>query len=309
MHFVVLDSQEVEERDLPGDNGSILNTEKAWLEKDLSSTTKEWKVVLFHKTPYYNKAIRANDNLKAALTPIFDKYHVDFVFNGHDHGISRTFPMNNDKAVDAPSKGTVYYVTGRSGNKYYKDLSQKAWDAFFYDPQDQPNYIVAQVNGDKLTISAFKQDGTPIDTYSVDKSTDTDSPKTVVPGKYNYTRLQIYGNLMQTPFLPAPPKQINGKWYVPARAFTQFLGGNVGWNDGKVTLSITQLSGDVITASVSIDSTSAKVGKNDVTIPDAITLDSNMTWISADDLNTLFGYTWNFDDSTNVLSFSKDGGE
>ncbi|WP_231969034.1 hypothetical protein [Thermoanaerobacterium sp. RBIITD] len=57
-----------------------LEAQKVWLDKDLSSTNKTWKIVFFHKTPYYNKATRSNEQIKAAFQPIFDKYHVDIVF-------------------------------------------------------------------------------------------------------------------------------------------------------------------------------------------------------------------------------------
>ncbi|MDI6605215.1 MAG: stalk domain-containing protein [Thermoanaerobacteraceae bacterium] len=300
-HIVMLDSQEDEEEPVAGD---ILEAQKVWLDKDLSSTNKTWKIVFFHKTPYYNKATRSNEQIKAAFQPIFDKYHVDIVFNGHDHGYSRTYPINNDQYVNSPAKGTVYVVTGRSGNKYYPDLSQKVWDAFFYDPQDQPNYIVADVNGNTLTIKAVKQDGTLIDTYSITKNSDgteTDSPKTVVPTKFNATMLTIYGNMLQQPFIPANPKQINGKWYVPARAFMQYLGSNVDWNDnGTINLTYGKIKVDI-----AINSTAAKLNGKDLTISDQIVLDKGLTWISADDLKTLFGFSYKYDSNTNMLMFVK----
>ena len=296
-HIVVLDSQEDEEKNI---NGSILEAQKQWLDNDLKSSDKTWKLVFFHKTPYYNKANRTNEAVKAAFQPIFDKYHVDVVFNGHDHGISRTYPINNDKFVDSTSEGTVYYVTGRSGNKYYTDLSQKVWDAFFYDPQDQPNYIVAQINGDKLNLKATKQDGTLIDDYTIDKTAGTDSPKSAIPPKYNDTRLVIFGNMLQQPFLTTTPKKIGEKWYVPARAFVQYNNGSVVWNDnGKLTLT----SGKK--AEVTVGSTDATLNGSALTLPDKVVLDQNNTLISADDISAIFGFTYKYDDTTNMLSFTK----
>lgn len=300
-HIVMLNSQEDEEKSVSGD---ILEAQKAWLDKDLSSTNKTWKLVFFHKTPYYNKATRSNEQIKAAFQPIIDKYHVDVVFNGHDHGYSRTYPIKNDQYVKSPADGTVYVVTGRSGNKYYPDLSQKVWDAFFYDPQDQPNYIVATINGNTLTIKAVKQDGTPIDTYSITKNpdgTENDSPQTILPTKFNATMLTIYGNMLQQPFMPSNPKRINGKWYVPARAFMQYLGSNLDWNANgiiNITYGKTQ-------ASLAIGSTTAQLNGKNLTIPDAILSDSGLTWISADDLKTLFGFNCKYDSNTNMLMLVK----
>ncbi|MEG6565679.1 fibronectin type III domain-containing protein [Thermoanaerobacterium saccharolyticum] len=300
-HIVVLDSQEDEEETVSGD---ILEAQKAWLDKDLKSTNKTWKLVFFHKTPYYNKATRSNEQIKAAFQPIIDKYHVDVVFNGHDHGYSRTYPIKNDQYVKSPADGTVYVVTGRSGNKYYPDLSQKVWDAFFYDPQDQPNYIVATINGNTLTIKAVKQDGTPIDTYSITKNpdgTESDSPQTVLPTKFNATMLTIYGNMLQQPFMPTNPKQINGKWYVPARAFMQYLGSNVDWNaNGTINITYGKTQ-----ANIAIGSTTAQLNSKALVIPDAVVSDNGLTWISADDLKALFGFNYKYDSNTNMLMFVK----
>jgi signal peptidase I len=171
-HFVVLDSQEDDEGPTYGE---ILKAQAAWLDSDLARTLLPWKIVLFHKPPYYLKASRTNEAVRTAFTPVPDAHHVDIVFNGHDHGVARTYALKGDEFVTRPSQGTVYYVTGRSGNKSYPDLSQKVWDTFFYDPQDQPNYLTVEVTARTLVVRTFKQDGTVLDTFSVVKSNDTDS--------------------------------------------------------------------------------------------------------------------------------------
>ncbi|OIQ57025.1 3',5'-cyclic adenosine monophosphate phosphodiesterase CpdA [Moorella thermoacetica] len=298
VHIVMLDSQEEEEKGVAGD---ILAAQKAWLEKDLQDTDKPWKLVFFHKTPYYNKANRTNEEIKAAFQPLFDKYHVDVVFNGHDHAIARTYPIASDKFVSSPAQGTIYYVTGRSGNKYYHDLSAKVWDAFFYDPQDQPNYIVAELNGDKLTLKAVKQDGTPIDTYTIDKASGLDTPQTVIPPKYNNTRLVVFGNMLQQPLLPVPPKQVNGQWYVPVRPFMQFLGGNVAWHeDGNVSIVYGKNK-----VQISSNSARATINGQEVNLPGNILLDKDYLFIPAAGLQTLFGFNYKYDAATNMLMFTR----
>ncbi len=182
VHFVMLDSQEDEEAP---NNDEFLKQQAAWLDSDLTVNKKPWTIVSFHKTPYYNKASRANVTLKNIISPVIEKHHVDVVLNGHDHGVSRTFPINDGKYYTDYSKGTVYYVTGRSGAKYYGDLSSKVWDAFFFDPQDMPSYEVADVKGNVLTINAYKQDGTLVDSFVIDKDHPKNSTKVVLPTAYN----------------------------------------------------------------------------------------------------------------------------
>lgn len=286
VHVAVLDSQEEEEQPVAGD---ILAAQKTWLDNDLRSTSKQWKIVFFHKTPYYNKSTRTNEDIKAAFCPIFDKYHVDMVFNGHDHGLSRTYPIKNGKFVSSPSNGTVYYVTGRSGNKYYSDLSKKVWDAFFYDPQDTPCYEVVSVDGGKLNVSAYKTDGNSnilVDSYSIDKTTGKDSPPTAVPGKYNVTRLAIYGDVVNTQLSSTPVLQKDTNlWMVPLSSFVTFQGGTIAASSGGYT--------------VSLNGKSYTIGSGNITNVNKVDC------MSADNIASTFGYSYSYDDAGNILYFTK----
>ena len=167
VHVVVLDTEQVK-----GDNLAVI---RKWLGKDLAASKATWKLAFFHKAPYHLKDGRDNPALREAICPALERRHVDIVFNGHDHGIGRTYPIRGGKLMPKPSQGTVYFVTGRSGTKSYKDVSKRAWNAFFYNPTDQPNYLVVSVYGKKLTIKTVKQDGTPLDTFVIDKAKDTSS--------------------------------------------------------------------------------------------------------------------------------------
>jgi hypothetical protein len=164
VHFVVLDSQQEEQKE-----PDILKIQQAWLDADLAAGKARWKIVFFHKPPYGNLAKRPNDAVKAAFCPILEKHNVDFVFNGHDHVVARTCPIKDDICVEKPGQGVIYYVVGHSGGKTYPNLAKTPWDRFFYDPQDQPNYLVVELTGDKITIRATKQDGTILDVFSIDK--------------------------------------------------------------------------------------------------------------------------------------------
>ena len=166
IHFSVLDSQQDEESPISGD---ILQIQKEWLDRDLASSKKPWKLVLMHKPPYYNNPMSINTSVKAAFCPIFDKHHVDVVFTAHDHVIARTIPMKNDKPYSNPKDGTVYYITGRSGAKHYDFLFSMPWDEFFHNPRKEPCYLLVSVNKNRLTIAIYNQDGSDINSYSIVK--------------------------------------------------------------------------------------------------------------------------------------------
>lgn len=165
VHFVVLDSQQDEQKQY----GDILTPQQAWLDADLAASKATWKVVFFHRSPYTAMPKRTNDNIKAAFCPILEKHGVDLVFNAHDHAVARTHPMKNDVAMQKPSQGVIYYISGHSGGKTYTNLQKAGQHAFFYDPQDQPTYFVVEVNNRTMIVRATKQDGTAIDTLTLKK--------------------------------------------------------------------------------------------------------------------------------------------
>lgn len=171
VHIAVLDSQQAEEKAF----GDLFGPEKAWLEADLAASKATWKLVFFHKAVYEQHPTRKSADVKAAFCPTIEAQHADLVFNGHDHGVARTYPIKDGVLKRKPSEGTIYCLVGRSGSKYYSNLVKKPWNTFFYSPTDQPNYLVVDIVGAKLTMRAVKQDGTPISSFYIDKAKDIDS--------------------------------------------------------------------------------------------------------------------------------------
>jgi acid phosphatase type 7 len=177
-HFVVLDSQQEEQKQY----GDILQAQASWLEADLAASKARWKIVFFHKPPYTIHPKRNNKEIREAFCPIMEKYHVDLVFNAHDHGIARTYPIKDGAFMKKPSQGTIYYIAGQSGGKFYKEVQKMDWDVFFYNPIDQPNYVVVEVKDEKIFVKTVKQDGTVIDVFFIDKAKDVSSDAPAKPG-------------------------------------------------------------------------------------------------------------------------------
>lgn len=95
---------------------SDFNTQYAWLEQDLSTTTKMWKVVYFHTPVYSSGSHGSNEDGKTwGYIPLFDQYHVDLVFTGHDHIYERYKPMRGGQVVSSYDEGTCYMVSGGGG--------------------------------------------------------------------------------------------------------------------------------------------------------------------------------------------------
>ena len=79
-----------------------------WLEKELSSSSSDWKIVFFHH-PLYSSGKTHGSALesRAILEPLFVKYGVSVVFSGHDHIYERIKPQKG---------GIVYWVSGAGGS-------------------------------------------------------------------------------------------------------------------------------------------------------------------------------------------------
>jgi 3',5'-cyclic AMP phosphodiesterase CpdA len=162
VHFSILDSQLQEEAEwIP----EMLTSQQEWLEKDLASTKKRWKLVFIHRPVHHNRPSDGDEDLRDAFTPLFERYHVDVVFSGHDHVYARSYPMVGDKWMDEKGDGPVYITTGRSGKKTFGRALRKNWNAVYYNPMEQPNYLTVAVSNHSLKVEAFELNGELIGTW------------------------------------------------------------------------------------------------------------------------------------------------
>lgn len=111
VHFAVLNTNDLLSISIP---------QLKWLENDMKSTDKDWKVVLMHKSPYsLGKDAKWPDALylQKALTKVVDECNVDLVLSGHDHQYLRTKPLTGNKVNE---DGAVYVLSGTAGAKRYE---------------------------------------------------------------------------------------------------------------------------------------------------------------------------------------------
>jgi len=78
-----------------------------WLDRALSATKATWKFVMYHHPVYASRRNRDNQPLKDHWVPIFDKHHVDIVFQGHDHTYIRTHPMRANHRASSSGEGRL----------------------------------------------------------------------------------------------------------------------------------------------------------------------------------------------------------
>ncbi|MCF6284821.1 MAG: fibronectin type III domain-containing protein, partial [Candidatus Hydrogenedentes bacterium] len=123
----------------------------AWLEEVLKNSKATWKFASYHfpnYDPHYKDEYQSITDHWSAL---FDKYHVDMVFQGHVHRYMRTAPIKDGKIMDSPADGTIYLVSialpDQNGHMPKADYIEKAITGVGL-------YQTIQIDGDRMVLEA-----------------------------------------------------------------------------------------------------------------------------------------------------------
>ncbi len=95
-----------------------------WLVKTLeSSQDKAWRFVFFHQLPYASGLEGGYTPAQTLFVPLFERYHVNTVFGGHDHAYELSI-----------KEGILYVVTGGGGgvvSPLQPDLRHNPYSRYF----------------------------------------------------------------------------------------------------------------------------------------------------------------------------------
>ncbi len=162
LHIIVLDSY-----------SDIAGEERSWLENDLAThANTSWKAVFFHEPVFSGGEHGSNIEERESWVPLFDKYRVDLVVTGHDHGYERTYPINlsisNQSPVTAPDRGTVYIVSAGWGATLYKG-TPRWWSS--YGPVSKYQFTLIDLDAKgSLRIRAIDQNGSVFDESRIQRN-------------------------------------------------------------------------------------------------------------------------------------------
>ena len=124
-----------------------------WLEKELKSSTDEWKIAYFHH-PLYSSARGhgSTESLRKVLEPLFVRYNVSVVMTGHDHTYERT----------KPQQGIIHFVAGSAGKLRTGDLNRRS--PFFEAGYDADlAFLACEIQGDNMFFQAISRTGAVVD--------------------------------------------------------------------------------------------------------------------------------------------------
>jgi hypothetical protein len=133
------------------DSNYMDRTQLQWLEKELTASGSDWKIMFFHHPIYSSGGRHGSDTaLRDQLEPLFLKHGVDVVFAGHEHFYERL----------KPQKGIHYFISGGAGKLRRGDVggqyTEKAFD-------DGYHFVIFEIDGDRLHFQTVTDQGKTVD--------------------------------------------------------------------------------------------------------------------------------------------------
>ncbi len=135
------------------DSTYLVPEQLKWLEDELRKSGENWKIAYFHHPPYSSGDRHGSDDVvRKTLEPLFIKYNVSVVFNGHDHFYERVKPQN----------GVAYFVVGSGGKLRRGNIDrQSPLLASGFDTDNA--FLIAEIDGDEMFFNAVSRVGTVVD--------------------------------------------------------------------------------------------------------------------------------------------------
>ena len=150
-----------------------------WLINELESNTARWTVVAMHEPMYsvgkYGADETRNANslgLRDQLQGVFAEYGVDLVLQGHDHAISRTYPIDAGGAVGSETielidgveyivdpDGVIYLMNGPAGTQQRAPYEVDETLYAYATSSKKASYAEITVTEDTLTVTVKWLDG------------------------------------------------------------------------------------------------------------------------------------------------------
>jgi 3',5'-cyclic AMP phosphodiesterase CpdA len=138
------------------------------LEKANNSSSIDWIIVMFHK-PFYSSLTSHIQEyiMREKYQPVFDKYGVDIVLQGHNHIYDRTLPLQFnphniskpivDESINTTDKffnpeGSIFSVVGLGGRSSHIFLNQPD---YVVKQSNEFGFLTIEINGKELDAKYY----------------------------------------------------------------------------------------------------------------------------------------------------------
>ncbi|MFF2349774.1 purple acid phosphatase family protein [Kitasatospora sp. NPDC058115] len=208
---ISLDANDVS-YEIPANLGISAGKQTRWLERTLKDLrgdeTVDFVVVFFHHCAFSTTHQHASEGgVREAWVPLFEKYRVDLVINGHNHVYERTDAILGNKVsravpsgatVEPAKDGVVYVTAGAAGRSLYRFDAPDTYEGHENRLDSVDTYYFAKGGGkvtekvewsrvrytgysfikvdvkpahlgqkSEMTVTALAEDGTRVDHYTI----------------------------------------------------------------------------------------------------------------------------------------------
>jgi len=136
-----------------------------WLRKELASEacrSARWRFAYWHRPAYSSSSHGGSANIRKQVVPLLLEAGFDIVFAGHDHAYERSY-----------ADGLYHVTAGGGGAPLYRRRpadeegrpSNPASQVFL----STTHFALVEIEGGKLTLTAFTPQGETIDTLTIEK--------------------------------------------------------------------------------------------------------------------------------------------
>lgn len=269
-----------------------------WLLKDTAENDSVWKFGSHHFPICYAGSDLACDDSYPMMMEGLESF--DVVFSGHEHCFSRSFPRRGENLYDKPSEGTVFYNLGSSNHNPPGTLPHpKLWNTAWYAHDEFLSmYAIAEVQGDKLTLTSMVEDGRAVDRCVIDKKNDCIEPISRAP-VFRNTRMMFKGADLGLSVRETPCEKLDGVWTVPAAILFRTIGFDVELTKGRVTVEAYGHRAEFIE-----DSDMALTDRGKLKMPHKVVrLHRGQLYVPVDGICAAFDMRCNYYTVNNILSF------
>jgi len=151
---------------------NTLDQQSQWLEQRLKESKARWKIVVTHQPIYTCARPQDTEPLKSAWKPLFERYQVDLVLQGHDHCYSRLSNENGRAAAQKDHaagkvQGPVYMVSV-AGSKMY-GVNDRARTQPDRAAEETQLYQTVEVLPSRLEVRSFTANGKLYDAFDLSR--------------------------------------------------------------------------------------------------------------------------------------------
>ena len=131
-------------------------TQLGFLESELQTAEQAWKVVVFHHSTYSCGQRGPSPLAQEHWVPLFERYGVQLVLNGHNHLYERFHSLDGD--------GVTYVVTGGGGTQLYPFVEcPEGTPARAHKDNQTHHFLAVTADATELTVEAIGDDGDVFD--------------------------------------------------------------------------------------------------------------------------------------------------